>query len=181
MAETTKATKSKTTKTTKATAEKEQTVTKKISIRDVDQNQFIPVYNGFHGFLVYKSKRTGEEYHWDSFGEVQEIELRELRNIKSAAKSFFINNWFMFDDEYAWVVDYLGVGKFYKNAVSVEQFDDIFFKTPDEIETAIKDMSSGQKSSAMYRARQLIADGQIDSYKAIETLEKALGVELIEH
>lgn len=41
-------------------------------------------------------------------------------------------------------------------------------------------LSSGQKQSVAYRAKQLIADGTIDSNRAIAALEKALGVELIE-
>ena len=32
-----------------------------------------------------------------------------------------------------------------------------------------------------YRAKQLIADGTIDSNKAIASLEKSLGIELVEH
>ena len=41
-------------------------------------------------------------------------------------------------------------------------------------------LSDGQKRSISYRARQLIADGAIDSNKTIATLEKCLGVDLVE-
>ena len=82
------------TNTKKTVAEKteatESTETKKMIPKDVDPNQLIPVYNGFQGTLVYKSPRTRETFVWDSFGDVQEMELKELRNAKSAAKKFFI-------------------------------------------------------------------------------------------
>ncbi len=151
---------------------------KKISAKDIDMTQYVTVRNGFQGRLIYKSPRTGERFVWDEFGAEQEMEIRELRNARNSAKKFFINNWFMFDED--WIIDFLGVKQFYKNAVSIEDFDNIFSKPADEIKNIIENMSDGQKRSAAYRARQLINSGDIDSNKAISTLEETLGVELIE-
>lgn len=152
----------------------------KVIPKDVDLHQFITVKNGFHGMLIYKSSRTGETFEWDEFGAEQEIELLELRNAKNSSKAFYINNWFMFDEEFDWVIDYLGVRQYYKNAISVEGFSDIFTKTPTEIKKIVKEMSKGQKSSLAYRAYDLIHSGEIDSRKVIAALEDALGIELIE-
>lgn len=152
----------------------------KIKAAEVDLTQMITVRNGYQGTLVYKSARTGETYIWDNFGDEQEIELRELRNAKSSAKSFFENNWFLFNDEDMWVVEFLGVNSAYKNALSIDGFDDLFSKKPAEIEEVVKNLSSGQKASVACRARQLIEDGVIDSIKVITILEKNLGVQLIE-
>ena len=150
----------------------------KIVAKEIDLSQYVAVKNGFHGTLVYTSPRTGEVFTWNKFGDEQEMELRELKNAKSAAKGFFINNWFMFDDN--WVIEYLGLGQYYKNAVSIDEFDEIFTKSPTEIKKAVKEMSEGQKKSLEYRAVELIATGDIDSRKTISALESALGVELIE-
>lgn len=84
----------------------------------------------------------------------------------------------MFDEP--WVVDYLGMGKFYKLSISIEGFDELFEKPAAEIEATIAKLSDGQKKSIAYRAKQLIADGGIDSNKTITTLERCLGTELIE-
>ncbi len=151
-----------------------------IVVKEIDPNQIIVVRNGFHGNLIYVSPRTGEKFTWSEFGDDQEIELRELRNAKSSKRAFFENNWFMFDEEYAWVISYLGVDRYYKNAIPIESFDDVFSKSPAEIEKTIAKLSDGQKKSVMYRAKELISNGEIDSNKAISALEKALGVELVE-
>ena len=151
---------------------------KKYSAKEVDMTQYVTVRNGFQGRLFYKSSRTGEKFIWDEFGAEQEMELRELKNARNSAKKFFTNNWFMFDED--WIVDFLGVKQYYKNAVSIEDFDAIFTKSAAEIKKVISDMSDGQKRSAAYRARQLIAEEKIDSKKAINALEEALGVELVE-
>ena len=78
------------------------------------------------------------------------------------------------------MIDYLGVGRYYKYAVSIDDFDRIFEMSAEEIPDVVSNMSNGQKRSVAYRARQLIGDGKIDSIRVINALEKSLGVELIE-
>lgn len=146
--------------------------------KEVDIHQMITVRNGFQGTLVYKDKRTGADYRWDNFGDEQDIELSELRNARGSARKFFENNWFLFDE--AWVPEYLGVGRYYKHALNSENFDEIFSKSPEEIEATIPELTAGQRKSVEYRARQLIASGDIDSRKVVSALEKCLGVDLIE-
>lgn len=146
--------------------------------KDIDPNQIVTVRNGFQGRLVYKSKRTGERFVWDSFGAEQDMEISELRNARNSNKKYFINNWFMFDEQ--WIVDYLGMGQYYKFAIKIEDFDKLFEHSASEVESMVSKMSDGQKKSVAYRAKQLIKDGKIDSHKVITTLEKCLGTELIE-
>ena len=165
--------------TTKVMEPKEAPVENKTLVaKDIDVHQYVTVRNGFQGKLVYVSPKTGEHFVWDGFGTEQEMELLELRNAKNSAKKFFQNNWFMFDED--WIVDYLGLKHFYKHAVKIEDFDKIFEMSPAEIKNTVTALSDGQKKSVAYRAKMLIAEGEIDSNKAINALEEALGVELIE-
>lgn len=147
-------------------------------VRDIDPDQVVTVRNGFQGKLVYRSKHTNEPFVWDEFGAEQDMELSELKRAKSSNKKFFINNWFMFDE--AWIIDYLGMRQYYKYAVKIEDFDKLFELPIDEINDALGNMSDGQKKSVAYRARQMIAEGKIDSNKVILALEASLGVELID-
>lgn len=147
--------------------------------KNLDPGMYVTVKNGFNGTLVYKSKKTGERFIWDAFGDEQEIELAELKAAKNSYKSFFVNNWFLFDDPE--IVEWLGMNQYYKYALNSASFDKLFEKSPDEIEKIVKALSDGQKKSVAFRAKQLIADGTIDSIKVIAALEKSLSVELIEH
>ena len=138
----------------------------------------VTVKNGFNGKLVYKSSRTNEKFVWDSFGAEQDIELQELKNAKSAHKAYYANNWFLFDNPE--VLSYLGVEKLYASALSFDEFEDLFTKSPDEVQARISEIPEGQRHSLIYKAKQLISDGAIDSIKMINALEESLGVELIE-
>lgn len=184
------ATKSTTRKTVSADVDEteavavEKTVASKkdepIVPKEVDLNELITVKNGYSGKLVYVSARTHERFVFDGFGDEQEIELRELRNAKSSAKSFFVNNYFMFGPEFEWVPAYLGMGKFYKNSIKPDEFEDLFNLPADEIKAKLDKLTDGQKKAVNYMAREKIANGEIDSRKTIATLEESLGVQLIE-
>lgn len=151
---------------------------KTIVPKDIDPTQYVIVRNGFQGRLVYRSRKTGEMFIWDEFGAEQEMELRELRNAKNSYKKFFTDNWFMFDED--WIVDYLGVRQYYKNAIPIDGFDNIFTMKPAELKRTVSALSEGQKKSVAYRAKELIAGQKIDSLSVISVLEDALKVELIE-
>ena len=159
----------------------EASVSEKKSYRvkkELDPNMYVTVKNGFNGTLVYKSKKTGERFIWNAFGDEQEMELSELKSARNSSKAFFVNNWFLFDDPE--VIDWLGMTQFYKHALNSKSFDKLFEQTPEEIKKSIAALSSGQKKSVAFRAKQLIADGVIDSIKVINALEESLSVELIE-
>lgn len=146
--------------------------------KNLDPNMYVTVKNGFNGTLVYKSKKTGERFIWENFGDEQEIELAELKSAKNSYKPFFINNWFLFDDPE--IIEWLGMGQYYRFALNAASFDKLFSKAPGEIEKTISKLSPGQKKSVAFRAKQLISEGEIDSIKVITALEKSLGTELIE-
>lgn len=146
--------------------------------KDLNPNMMVTVKNGFNGTLVYKSKRTGEVFVWDSFGSEQEMELQDLKSAKNTYKAFFINNWFLFDDPE--IIEWLGMSQYYKHALNTESFKGLFASTPEEIKKTVAKLSDGQKKSAAFRAKQLIQNGEIDSIKIINALEESLCIDLIE-
>ena len=146
--------------------------------RVLEPHTLVSVRNGFNGKLVYRSSRTGERFVWDGFGSELDMELQDLRSAKNSAKGYFEKNWFMIDD--IDVLKYLGVERMYRNSLSIDNFDEIFSLPQDKLKARLDVIPKGQRSSVVYRARQLINDGTIDSIKVIRTLEESLGVELIE-
>jgi len=145
---------------------------------DVSTHTLVMVRNGFYGSLVYVSRKTGEEYTWDEFGDEQEMELGELRIAKTSQKAFFEKNWFMFPDEYSWVIDYLGVGAYYDNSLTQEDLETIFEKKPSEVKKLLSKAPEGQRQSIAYKARELYNEDKIDSIKLIAAIEDSLGIRL---
>lgn len=160
------------------TAQEPQKVATVAARKSFAPDDIVTVRNGFQGMLVYRSSKTGERFVWDEFGSEQDMEFSELKNARSASKKYFINNWWMFDDPD--VVEQLGMTQYYKAALRLDDFDKLFEKTPEQIEKVVSKLSIGQKKSLAYRAKQLVAENKIDSNRAIQALERSLGVELVE-
>ena len=155
-----------------------QPVRKSVTVKPkkLDPEMYVTVRNGFPGLLVYKSSKTGEKYVFDRFGDEHDISLQELKKAKNDSKAFFENNWFLIDDPE--VIEYLGLTQYYKNAFSYDDFEELTQMTADEVREKMQLISKGQKAAVARYARQLIAEGRIDSLKVITALENGLGVQL---
>lgn len=148
--------------------------------KDIDPHTIITVRYGFQGRLVYRSKKTGERFVWDSFGAEQDMEIGELRNARNSNKKYFINNWFMFDEP--WIVDYIGMSQYYKFAIAISDFDKLFEKPIAEIERAVSKLSDG--SEKIHRISCEAVDCQWAASTQIRPLllwRNCIGVELVEH
>lgn len=156
----------------------EQAAKKPVVPKEIDPHQMVTVINGFQGRLLYKNDRTHERIVWPHFGAEQEMELQELRAAKNSFRKYFSSNWFMFRED--WIPVYLGVSKYYKNAIPIDSFDDIFELKGKDLEKRINGLTNGQKQSVAYRARTLIKEQKIDSLSTINVLENALGIELVD-
>jgi len=147
--------------------------------KEIPLNTLIEVTNGFHGKLVYVSKKNdGMTVIWEEFGDTEYLELQELIAIRNSMKKFFINNWFIIED--LDILDFLEVTKYYENALNAEKFDEIFSKSPTEIENLVSLMSKGQQASLIYKLTSMIDSGELDSRKTINAFEKSLHTDLIE-
>lgn len=158
----------------KETATRSRVTYKETQLSDSD---LVTVRNGFHGELVYKN-RAGEIWSWDRFGDEQDMELGELRAARNSSRSFFSNNWFMIDDPA--VLKYLGVEDYYKDSLTVDEFNTLFDRPNDEVIEKVRNLPEGQKVSLSYIVRRLVRDGEIDSIKLINELEQILGIKLNE-
>ena len=149
----------------------------RIKAKKLDPEMYVTVRNGYPGLLVYKSTKTGEVFRFEGFGDEHEIELQELQKAKNTSKGFFINNWFLIDDPE--VIEYLGLGQFYKDAFTYEEFEELAEMSEKEVADKVSRISDGQKLAVTRYARQLVRDGRIDSVSVIKALENGLGVKLV--
>lgn len=135
--------------------------------------------NGTHGDLFYASTRNpGYTVEWTEFGEMQELEYAELVAMRGSQPRFFRDNWILIDD--AAVLHKLGVERYYKNALTTENFDEIFKWEPDEVREKVPKMSEGMRDSIRMRAKELMKEDGIDSRAMVKALNDALGCDLEE-
>ena len=143
---------------------------------DLELHMRIPVRNAFPGGLTYKDSRTGLMYKWSSEGDVEYMELGELRTARNTQPIFFESNWWEIDE--VRVLKWLNADKFYKGSLMLKDFDVLFSKSPDEIISIVEKIPETQKDNLIMRVRAKVAAGEIDSLKVIRALEGVLNVKL---
>ena len=146
-------------------------------VKKITTDTMVECKNGTHGNLFYASVRNpGVTYEWNEFGEVQELDYGELVSMRGSQRRFFEDNWILIED--AEVLKKLGVEKYYKNALTTENFDSVFTWNAEEIKQKVPQMSDGLKLSIRMRAEELMKQGKLDSLSMIQALNAVLGCDL---
>lgn len=119
--------------------------------------------------LTYASRtQIGYELQWDEYGSEQWIEYRELINMKNSQSAFFKKNWIICDME---VLQALRVDMHYKNMIDVDNLEELFEKTVEEIKHIISISSDGVKQLIFDKALNMYKNDELDSIK-IKTMLK---------
>nr|DAK57520.1 MAG TPA: structural protein [Caudoviricetes sp.] len=161
-------------KTTTAKTTVEQPV---VSTAEITNETMVECRSGVSGSLIYKSSlNPGYVVEWNSLGEIQEMEYRELVSMRGNQRRFFEENWILIDDPA--VIKKLGVGRYYQNSLSTDDFEDVFNMSADEIKEIVPTLPGGTKDAIASEAKKKIDSGELDSRSAIKALEDSLDVEL---
>lgn len=146
-------------------------------VAEISNETLIPCRNGTAGNLIYKSTiNPCYVVEWDGFGDVQEVEFRELVSMRGTQRRFFTENWILLDDPA--VIKKLGVEAFYKNSLSVDDVNDVFSMSAAEIKETVTNLPSGTKDALAALAKEKIEAGEFDSRSAIKALSDSLSIDL---
>lgn len=150
----------------------------------IDDNYLVPVKSNCDGELIFIG--GGYEERWFGVGEVQILMWEEIKAIRKYNRSFFENNWIIFEktDEYtpSQMYEALGVSKYYANADKFKDFDEVLDMKPKEMATYLQEMTSGYREALTAYTKGLVDndDPRMDSKSKRGTLEKILNVDFDE-
>lgn len=144
---------------------------------EITNDTMVECRNGTAGTLIYKSLlNPGYTVEWDQFGDIQELEYRELVSMRGNQRRFFEENWILIDDPA--VIKKLGVERYYRNSLTTDDFEDVFTMPAEEIKKVVPTLPGGTKDAITSEAKKRIENGKLDSRSAIKALEDSLSVDL---
>ena len=97
--------------------------------------------------------------------------------MKNTDRKFFTENWIEVDMA---VLRDLQMDRFYQNAMTVDEINNMFELNADELISKVSNMSMALRNSIGIKAMEMIEDGRLSNVKTINALEKALNCELYE-
>lgn len=145
----------------------------------IPMDALVMVKSAVNGKLVYVSKRlNGYIETWNGMGEEIPMEMAELYSMKNTDKSFFTENWIEVDPI---VLRDLQMERFYKDAVSIADLDDIFELEGDELRQTISKMKENTKNAFALEAVSRVENGTLTNFRTISIIEEMLNCEIYEH
>ncbi|WP_090739297.1 cell envelope integrity protein TolA [Paenibacillus sp. Mc5Re-14] len=138
--------------------------------KEIDRFENIAVMNVTNGTLVYTSRKTGAEWIFSEYGDIEYMEFQELLTMRSSQRRFFDEPFLLIMDDNA--VEHLGLTKMYENIRNPEQIDTIFKMNQREFEDVVEKSPKGIKHLIVSRAKRLYEIGELDSVKKINYLNE---------
>jgi len=154
----------------------------------IPDSALINVRSNVFGILTFKSRRNGEMIVWDNCGEVQQVTMGTLRNIKAENIEFFKEQFLLplgFADENAEtfkpadIYKQLYVSQYYKDYLDPSDYETLCSMSPSQIREKVALLTDGAKLNLIIALNAYIENGILDSYRAIKAFEEALGCDLL--
>lgn len=137
---------------------------------EVDRFEMIPVMNATSGSLIYVSRKTGAEWNWTEYGDIEYMEFQELLTMRSSSRRFFDEPFIIILHDDA--VEHLGLTKMYENIKNPDQVDELFKLNQADFEEVVEKSPKGIKHLIISRAKKLWETGDLDSARKIKFLNE---------
>ncbi|WEG18506.1 hypothetical protein PQ478_08490 [Alkalihalophilus pseudofirmus] len=146
--------------------------------KKLTNTDYVTIMNNTSGLCIYKSKRTGNEWRFTEYGQMDEIEFGELMTMKNSQGRFLTEPWLLVLDDEA--VQRLGLKRLYENVLDPEDVEEVFEMDAEDIKGLLAKLPRGMAELVLEQAKVKITNGTLDSLAKIDVLEKHFKVTLKE-
>lgn len=145
--------------------------------KEFDQSEGIACRSVVQGGLYMEGLKTQMIYSWTDYGDVSEVEYRDLAAAVRSKSKFVYNPWFIIEDE-DFLQEFPQIKKFYDESYSIKDLKNILNKPVDEMIKTIEKLPSGAFESMKSIAAKQVSNGTLDSVSKIKALDKLFGTDL---
>lgn len=158
-------------------AEMKSEEVKPVRKREIDRFEPIPVMSVTKGGLIYISKKTGAEWNWGDFGDVEYLEFQELQTMRSGQKKFLDEPHIIVLDDDA--VNYLGLTKMYEGLIDVNTLGSVVKLNQSDFEDIIEKSPKGIRHTIISILKDKVENDDEDvSIKKINYINKRFNLDI---
>lgn len=129
------------------------------------------------GGLFMDGTKTQMTYRWVDYGDVVEVEYRDLVAEVRTHSPFVFNPFFIIDDD-DFINEFPQLKQFYTQAYSMRELRDILNLPVNEMVAKMKELPKGAIESLKTIASSQVSSGRLDSVKKIKALDDFFGTDL---
>lgn len=145
--------------------------------RKFKQEDGIACRSSVVGGLWLDGVKSKNVYRWVSYGDVEEVEYRDLVALVRTKSGYVFGPMFVIEDE-DFIEEFPQLKKFYDEQYTVKELGEVLEMPVRSMIATIKTLPSGAVNSLKNIASTQIANGQLDSVKKIKALDEYFGTEL---
>ena len=164
----------------KTAPEEVQSVEEKKPIKtkkEFSQSDGILCRSVIQGGLYYVGTKTGMLYTFTDYGDVTEIEYRDLVAAVRTKSGYVYNPYFIIEDE-DFIAEFPAVAKFYEDQISIKDLKAILDMNVSDMVSAIKSLPKTAIESLKKIAATQVGNGRLDSVRKIKALDELFGTDL---
>lgn len=145
-----------------------------------DLTRMICIKNIAKGKLIYKSKRQmGYTIVWEKRGALNYMELGEFINLKNSDMRFITEPWIrIMEEDEVEILKYANVYQYFKSIIEIDDVDALLRLPFDKFCSKFDKLPDSFKKTVAERAKDMIANGELDSIKIKKYIEQQLDIEL---
>ena len=144
--------------------------------RKFAQSDMIPCRSVMYGELLLPAKKSGILYTWANYGDITEVEYRDLQALRSMRSAYINEPAFVILDEDL-VEQWSELKPLYENVMS-EDLDKLFTLPINQFKAKLKKFPTSYKNTIKNIAADKIVNGSLDSLQKIKAIDEILGTDL---
>ena len=130
------------------------------------------------GNLFFTGAKSGMTYVWSCFGDIVDIEYRDLVAAIQSRSSYVYDPFFIIDDE-DFIAEFSELKKFYDEKYAMKDLRGVLNLSVADMKREIAVLPEGAKQSLRSIASTVIQNGEIDSYSRVKAIDEALGTQFL--
>ena len=136
-----------------------------------EQTDYVRCRSAVKGGLFLEGAKTKQIYQWTDYGDVTEVEYRDLVSEVRAKTDMVFKPFFIVDDE-DFVDEFPQLKQFYNQYYSIKDLREILDLPVHQMAKKIAELPKGAKDSLRNIAGSMVASGEIDSVAKIKALDE---------
>lgn len=141
-------------------------------------NDMIPCKSVRYGLLQHVSRKSGDSYVWEDYGDIVDVAYGDLLALKSGKSKFLYAPWFIvLDDQLAeeWKLKEL-----YTYFEEFEDVEDFLQSGAITLRRQLPNAPQGYKDLIVHKAGEMIRNGSLDSIGTVKAIDDVLNKSLSE-
>lgn len=157
--------------------EEKKSTPKPAKKKTFDPSEGIECRSVVTGQLFLEGFKTKMPYQWTNYGDVVEVEYRDLQALVLQKSGYVFNPFFIIDNE-DFVEEFPFLKKFYEQNYTIKELNAILQHPVEQMISEINALPKSAVNTLMKIASNQVALGQIDSVRKIKALDEIFDTDL---